>query len=101
MAWRYIKMGMCGTSATNRREEEELEATAAAVALGLGNKRRWGGSVFGHALKNRKREEVNEQIMRDYFNENALFGEEDFRRRFRMRICIQTTIVRMESKLSS
>ncbi|KAG2623552.1 hypothetical protein PVAP13_3KG067300 [Panicum virgatum] len=59
MAWRYIKMGMCGTSAANCREEEELETTAAAVALGLGNKRRWRGSVFGYALKNRKREEIS------------------------------------------
>ena len=75
-------MGMCGTSTANRREEEELKAAAVAVALGVGNKRRWGRSFFGHAVKNRKREEVNEQIMRDYFNENALFGEEDFRRRY-------------------
>ncbi|WVZ94730.1 hypothetical protein U9M48_040594, partial [Paspalum notatum var. saurae] len=93
MAWRYIKMGMCGTSAANHREEEQLQATAAVVAIGLGKKRRWGGSVYGHAVKNRKREEVNEEIMRNYFNDPPLFDDEYFRRRFRMRKSLFLRIV--------
>ncbi|WVZ83894.1 hypothetical protein U9M48_030989 [Paspalum notatum var. saurae] len=83
MAWRYIKMGICGMSAANRRQEEELEATAVAVSMVLGKKRCWGGSVVGHEVKNREREEVNAQIMRDYFNDPPLYGEEHFRRRMR------------------
>lgn len=74
-------MGMCSTSAANRWEADQLQATAAVVAMGLGKKRRWGGSVYGHVVKNRKREEVNEEIMRNYFNDPPLFGEEYFRRR--------------------
>ena len=74
-------MGICGTSATNRRQEEELQATAVAVSMVLGKKRRWGGSVVGHEVKNREREEVNAQILRDYFNDPPLYGEEHFRRR--------------------
>jgi hypothetical protein len=81
MAWSYIKMGICGTAAANRCVEEELQATAVAVTMVVGKKRGWGGSVIGHAVKNRHREEVNAQIMRDYFNDPPLYGEENFRRR--------------------
>ncbi|WVZ69606.1 hypothetical protein U9M48_018371 [Paspalum notatum var. saurae] len=56
MAWRYMKMGMCGTAAANRREEEEIQAAAIVALLGGEAKRSWGGSVIGHAVKNRERE---------------------------------------------
>ncbi|WVZ66066.1 hypothetical protein U9M48_015340 [Paspalum notatum var. saurae] len=59
----------------------------------LGKKRRWGGSVVGHEVKNRESEEVNAQIMRDYFNDPPLYGEEHFRRRFRMRKSLFLRIV--------
>jgi hypothetical protein len=72
-------MGICGTSVANRRQEEELQATAVAVSMVVG-KKRWGGSVIGHKVKNCEREEVNAQIMRDYFNDPPLYGEEYFRR---------------------
>lgn len=81
MAWRYIKTGICGTAAANRRAKDEIQAAAILALLGGQTKRRWGGSVIGHAVKNREREEIFAQIMRDYFVESPLYGDDLFRRR--------------------
>ncbi|WVZ80093.1 hypothetical protein U9M48_027598 [Paspalum notatum var. saurae] len=80
MAWRYIKMAMCGTVAARRQEEEDLHAAATVSCMDFGRKRRWGGSVPGHEVKKRKRDEINEQIMRNYFNDPPLYGDALFRR---------------------
>ena len=45
-----------------------------------------GGSVFGRRELWRERIEGHERLMRMYFNDNAIFPEEYFRRHFRMRI---------------
>ncbi|WVZ62361.1 hypothetical protein U9M48_012119 [Paspalum notatum var. saurae] len=61
---------------------------AAAIVASMAvskKKRKWGGSVFGHKVKKRERDAVNEQIMRNYFYDPPLYGDEHFRRRFRMR----------------
>ena len=81
MAWRYIKMAMCGTVAARRREEEDLHAAAIVACMDFGSKLWWGGSVPGHEVKKRKRDEINEQIMRNYFNDPPLYGDALFRRR--------------------
>jgi hypothetical protein len=46
------------------------------------SKRRRGGSVSGYKFKRRDREAAFAQIMRDYFVDNPLYSEEDFRRRY-------------------
>jgi hypothetical protein len=78
----YLKMLVCGTVGANRDEEEELEAAAVVATMALGMNRRWGGSVPGHIVKNHKRDELNDQIMRDYFNSSSLYEDELFRRRY-------------------
>jgi hypothetical protein len=77
----YLKMLVCGMVGANRDEEEELEA-AAVVATMEGMNRRWGGFVPGHIVKNRKRDELNDQIMCDYFNSSPLYEDELFWRRY-------------------
>jgi hypothetical protein len=42
--------------------------------------RMWGGYVLGHIVKNHKRDELNDQIMRDCFNSSLLYEDELFRR---------------------
>ncbi|WVZ69895.1 hypothetical protein U9M48_018611 [Paspalum notatum var. saurae] len=48
-------------------------------------KRRWGGSVFGHKTYKRDREGAERLLMQKYFDEEPIFDEDQFRRRFRMR----------------
>jgi hypothetical protein len=45
-----------------------------------------GGSVFGRQKLRRERIEGHEKLMRSYFNENLIFPENYFRRRFQMSI---------------
>ncbi|WVZ94759.1 hypothetical protein U9M48_040618 [Paspalum notatum var. saurae] len=84
---------MFGTAAANRRQEEERQATAIVAAMDVSRKRQWGGSVFEHEVKNRKKDEINEQIMANYFNDPPLYGDDLFRRRFRMRKSLFLRIV--------
>jgi hypothetical protein len=46
--------------------------------------RRHRGSIFGHKVYDRRREEGAQLLFRDYFAENPIFPEKYFRRRFRM-----------------
>jgi hypothetical protein len=73
---------MCGTVVADRRQEEEIEAATVVSTMPVGVKRRCGGSVRNHIVKNRKRHEIHEQIMRDYFNDSPLYEDEIFRRRY-------------------
>ncbi|XP_020272614.1 uncharacterized protein LOC109847785 [Asparagus officinalis] len=43
-----------------------------------------GGSIHGHAVINRNRENVHQNLVIDYFADNPRFGEDMFRRRYRM-----------------
>ncbi|KAJ6843069.1 putative nuclease HARBI1 [Iris pallida] len=43
------------------------------------------GSIPGHMVINREREEGNSRLWQDYFSENPTYGETFFRRRFRCR----------------
>ncbi|XP_020262398.1 uncharacterized protein LOC109838358 [Asparagus officinalis] len=43
-----------------------------------------GGSIPGHAVINRDREIVHQNLVIDYFADNPRFGEDMFRRRYRM-----------------
>jgi hypothetical protein len=63
---------MCSTVVADRRQEEEIEAAAVVATMLVGVKRRWGGSVRNHIVKNRKRHEIHEQ----------LYEDEIFRRRY-------------------
>ncbi|XP_004292065.1 PREDICTED: uncharacterized protein LOC101312228 [Fragaria vesca subsp. vesca] len=45
----------------------------------------WGGSVTGRAYKNRQRELANQRLLNDYFVENPVYKEVEFRRRYKMR----------------
>jgi hypothetical protein len=72
---------MCGTAAANRRQEEDMAAAAIVASMAASKKRKWGGSVLGHDVKQRERDAVHEQIMRNYFYDSPLYGEEHFRRR--------------------
>ncbi|XP_020266214.1 uncharacterized protein LOC109841676 [Asparagus officinalis] len=43
-----------------------------------------GGSILGHAVINRDRETAHQNLVIDYFADNPRFGEDMFRRRYRM-----------------
>ncbi|XP_020254084.1 uncharacterized protein LOC109831156 [Asparagus officinalis] len=43
-----------------------------------------GGSIPGHAVINRDRENAHQNLVIDYFADNPRFGEDMFRRRYRM-----------------
>jgi hypothetical protein len=64
-----------------RKKDEECMLTSIIASLEP-SKRRRGGSVPGHKFKRRDREPAFAQIMRDYFVDNPLYSEEDFRRRY-------------------
>lgn len=42
------------------------------------------GSIYGHAVIHRDRENAHRNLFSDYFSENPLYDERDFNRRFRM-----------------
>lgn len=46
---------------------------------------RRGGSVFGHQVKFCNRWEANKRLMADYFDDDCLYSDADFWRKFRMR----------------
>jgi hypothetical protein len=48
-------------------------------------KKRIGGSVVGRKVFKREREDGYRRLMEDYFVEESVYGEKEFRRRFRMR----------------
>ncbi|PWZ45821.1 hypothetical protein Zm00014a_024494 [Zea mays] len=79
MAFNYYRSTWCGSAAANKNNEE-IEACAVLVAT-LRKKRRWGGSVVGHKMKNRDRIGGDIQLNNDYFIERSLFNPEQFRRR--------------------
>jgi len=74
-------MSICGTAAANRRQGEDLQATALVASMRWSKKRPWGGSVIGHEVKDRERDEMYELIQRNYFNDPPLYGDILFRRR--------------------
>jgi hypothetical protein len=80
MAFNYYRSTWCGSAAANKNNEE-IEACAVLVAT-LRKKRRWGGSVVGHKMKNRDRIGGDIQLNNDYFIERSLFNPEQFRRRY-------------------
>ncbi|XP_028075412.1 putative nuclease HARBI1 [Camellia sinensis] len=51
------------------------------------------GSVYGHIVRDRKREEGHAQLWNDYFSKNPTYEENLFRRRFRMRRSLYLQIV--------
>lgn len=96
MAFNYYRSTWCGSAAANKNNEE-IEACAVLVAT-LRKKRRWGGSVVGHKMKNRDRIGGDIQLNNDYFIERSLFNPEQFRRRFRMQ---QSLFLEIEDKLAA
>jgi len=62
----------------NKRKKDEHCMVASIIAALEPSKRRRGGSVF----KRRNREAAFAPIMMDYFVDNPLYSEEDFRRRY-------------------
>jgi hypothetical protein len=69
-----------------RKKDEECMLTSIIASLEP-SKRRRGGSVPGHKFKRRDREPAFAQIMRDYFVDNPLYSEEDFRRWYATLCC--------------
>ncbi|XP_024164181.1 uncharacterized protein LOC112171195 [Rosa chinensis] len=78
-------------------EEEEVDASlrfANKMMADAGNwwayeqlhqQPQWGGSVAGRAYKNRQRGLANQRLLNDYFMDNPIFNEVEFRCRYRMR----------------
>ena len=79
MAWRYLSKSMFGSSG-GESEEEDLQA--AAIIASMGRKRRWGGSVFGHKIYKRDRAAAERLLMLKYFDEESIFDDDQFRRRY-------------------
>ena len=52
-----------------------------------------GGSVPGHIFVNRDREAADHRLFNDYFADNPLYNEDQFRRRYRMRRSLFLRIV--------
>jgi hypothetical protein len=71
-------MGLLGDDSS---KDEELEAAAAVVAS-IVSKRHWGGSVIGHKTYKRDRHVVEQQLNRDYFSEDPIYDEDQFRQRY-------------------
>jgi hypothetical protein len=46
MASRYMKRSMFGTSSTQRKDDNVVDAAAGPITIGV--KHRWGGSMSGH-----------------------------------------------------
>jgi hypothetical protein len=67
-------------------DQEEEENISMLLAYRAVKKPKIGGSVFGRQKLWRERIEGHEKLMRSYFNENLIFPENYFRRRFRMSI---------------
>jgi len=65
-----------------RKKDEQCMGTAIVLASLKSSKRKRGGSVVGHRFMRRDREAAFAQIMRDYFVDDPLYSEEDFRRRY-------------------
>lgn len=73
-------MSMFGSSGGDSSEEEELQA--AALVASMGRKHRWGGSVFGHRTYKRDRDAAERLLMQEYFDEEPIYDEDQFRRRY-------------------
>ncbi|WVZ69421.1 hypothetical protein U9M48_018209, partial [Paspalum notatum var. saurae] len=84
MAWRYLSMSMFGSSGGDLSDDEQLQV-AAIVASMERRKPCWGGSVFGHKIYKRDREGAERLLMQKYFDEEPIFDDNQFRRRYRMR----------------
>ncbi|XP_009337863.2 uncharacterized protein LOC103930279 [Pyrus x bretschneideri] len=59
---------------------------AAMVYQPIKEQRQWGGSIVGRFYKPRNRAMTHANMMNNYFNSNFVYTEDDFRRRFRMRL---------------
>lgn len=66
----------------NKRKKYEHCMVASIIAALEPSKRRRGGSILGHKFMRRDREAAFAQIMRDYFVDDPLYSEENFRRRY-------------------
>lgn len=67
-------------------DEEEDFAILMLLEMETNKRLKHGGSVVGHAVIRRKRQEVHQSLMRDYFAPNPVYPERYFRRRYRMSI---------------
>ncbi|KAK1630095.1 hypothetical protein QYE76_004410 [Lolium multiflorum] len=71
-------------SSDDEFDQEEEENISILLAYRAVKRPKFGGSVFGRQKLWRERIEGHEKLMRSYFNENPIFPESYFRRRFRM-----------------
>ncbi|XP_071683310.1 uncharacterized protein [Lolium perenne] len=81
-AWKILSYD----SSDDEYDQEEDENISLLLAYRAVKKPKIGGSVFGRQKLWRERIEGHERLMRSYFNDNAIFPESYFRRRFRMSI---------------
>ena len=79
-------MGLLSYSSDDEEFDLDEDEAIAMILLMHKNKRpkKHGGSVFGRAVIPRERIDADQRLMRNYFNENPIFPEHRFRRRFRM-----------------
>lgn len=85
-------------SLIDSESDQELEMLAQAALQEErdnedGKKRRRRGSVHGHRVIDRRREEYHHKLYEDYFAENPIYTLSQFRRRFRMRRSLFLRIV--------
>lgn len=83
-------------SLEDQQMEESIAMAVALTAALTQVRQQHGGSVMGHKVKDRGREAGAKQLDRDYFDENSVYDERDFRRRFRMR---KNLFVRIEKAI--
>ncbi|KAH9122518.1 hypothetical protein AeMF1_006205, partial [Aphanomyces euteiches] len=63
---------------------DEDDAYESTIDLAIRPPRRRGGSTLGRRVVQRDRQAAHERIVQDYFCERPIFGDDHFRRRFRM-----------------
>jgi hypothetical protein len=79
----------------NKRKKDEHCMVASIIAALEPSKRRRGGSIPGHKFMCRDREAAFAQIMRDYFVDDPLYSEENFRRRYATLCCCPCQYVKI------
>jgi hypothetical protein len=79
----------------NKRKKDEHCMVASIIAALEPSKRRRGGSIPGHKFMRRDREAAFAQIMRDYFVDDPLYSEENFRRRYATLCCCPCQYVKI------
>ena len=91
-AWSYLKDSHLRQ---NKRKKDEHCMVASIIAALEPSKRRRGGSIPGHKFMCRDREAAFAQIMRDYFVDDPLYSEENFRRRYATLCCCPCQYVKI------